>query len=132
MKKRVLVVFLFSVMLNSSCVEENRAEVNVISPEEMQSLLQTENVQLVDVRTPKEYTLGHIEYAQNIDYKSPTFSEDIKKLDKDKPVLLYCHKGGRSAKCAQKMVEAGFKKIYDLKGGFSKWRHKGLKIDTKS
>ncbi len=132
MKKLLIFAFILSGILSISCVDDTQGEVNVVSPEEMQSLLKTDNVQLVDVRTASEYTQGHIEFAQNIDFKSPTFNDDIRMLDKDKPVLLYCHKGGRSAKCAQKMLDAGFKKIYDLEGGFSKWRHKGFKIETKS
>ena len=89
-----------------------------------------DNVQLVDVRTPEEFQAGYIAEAQNIDFMSPTFEEDIKTLDKEKPVLLYCQKGGRSAKCAEKMKDLGFKKIYDLQGGFSKWKHEGFKYVT--
>lgn len=132
MKKILLFVFLLSALLTISCTDDTQAEVNVVSPEEMESLLKTDNVQLVDVRTPKEYTVDHLEFAQNIDFKSPTFNEEIKRLDKNTPVLLYCHKSSRNAKCAKKMLEAGFKKIYDLEDGFSKWRHKGFNIEIKS
>ena len=108
--------------------EGSTYESHVVSPEEMQQLLKLDEVQLVDVRTPDEFTDGHIENAQNIDFRSPTFAQDILKLDKEKPVLLYCHSGGRSAKCAKKLEEAGFKKIYDLQGGISRWKHEGLAI----
>jgi len=114
-------------MLTTNCINETHGEINMVTPEEMESLLKTETVQLVDVRTPKEYKEGHIEFSQNINFKSPTFINDIKKLDKNKPVLVYCQKGSRSAKCAQRMLKAGFKKIYDLEGGFSKWKHDGFK-----
>ena len=130
MKKVVFVLLLITTF--TSCLDQRSEEVKVISAEEMQSLLEADEVQLVDVRTPEEYELGHIDDAQNIDYFSPTFDEDIKNLDKTKPVILYCKSGGRSAKCAEKMVEAGFVKIYDLEGGISKWEHKGYEIKTKS
>ena len=129
--RRVVFVFLLLITL-VSCIDQRSEEVKVISAEEMQSLLEADEVQLVDVRTPEEFSLGHIDDAQNIDYFSPTFDEDIKNLDKSKPVILYCKSGGRSAKCAEKMVEAGFVKIYDLEGGISKWEHKGYEIKTKS
>ncbi|MCB0427365.1 MAG: rhodanese-like domain-containing protein, partial [Mangrovimonas sp.] len=45
---------------------------------------------------------------------------------------LYCQSGGRSARCAEKLVEAGFVKVYDLEGGISKWKHKGYEIKNKS
>jgi len=102
--------------------------VNVVSPEEMKTLLELEDIQLIDVRTAQEYSEGHIDNAQNIDYFSETFEADIAKLDKNKPVIVYCKSGNRSAKCAKKMEEAGFVKIYDLDGGISKWRHEGNTI----
>lgn len=107
--------------------------VKVITAQEMQDILEVEDVQLIDVRTPSEYQEIHIAKAQNIDFYSPTFNADVEKLDKNKPVILYCRSGGRSAKCAQKLKAAGFKKIYDLQGGISKWQHsKILKTEQKS
>jgi rhodanese-related sulfurtransferase len=113
-----------------SCKNTIKGEVKVISPEEMQTILQLENVQLVDVRTPEEYKEGFITKSQNIDFLSPTFLEDISNLDKNKPVLLYCQSGGRSARCAKKLLEAGFVKVYDLQGGISRWKHEGFEIKT--
>jgi rhodanese-related sulfurtransferase len=111
-----------------SCKEKDRTNIEVVSTQEMQALLKMDKVQLVDVRTPKEFKSGYIDTAQNIDFFSPTFDEDILKLDKDKPVLLYCKSGGRSAKCAEKLQLAGFTKIYDLEGGISRWKHEGLAV----
>jgi len=121
----IAIILLFTIF---SCKNESREGITVVSIEEMQMLSALDNVQLVDVRTPKEYNAGHLPNAQNIDFNSPTFEQDIKQLDKNKPIILYCQKGGRSAKCADKMHEAGFKKIFDLKGGFSKWQFKTLDL----
>jgi len=133
MKNLFVLCCLFTVLFTTSC--KNNAEssdeiITVVSPEEMQDLLLIDGVQLVDVRTPEEYNDGYIAKSQNIDFKSPTFDQDIEKLDKNKPVILYCHSGGRSAKCAKKMKDAGFVKIYDLDGGISKWKHEGFEIST--
>ena len=135
MKKISLVLSLCVVLSSLSCKQKTTTEHDstayeslVVSPQEMQQLLKLDEVQLVDVRTPSEFSDGHIDTAQNIDFRSPTFAQDILKLDKEKPVLLYCHSGGRSAKCAKKLQEAGFKKIYDLEGGISRWKHEGLAI----
>ena len=128
--KRIIFLISFLMIITTiiSCNESTKPETKIVSPEEMQTLLQLDNIQLVDVRTPKEYKGGFIENAQNIDFRSDTFTEDIKKLDKDKPIIIYCHSGGRSAKCAKKMLEAGFTKVYDLEGGISKWKLEGYKI----
>lgn len=124
-----------AVSFNTSCVDakNDNGEIKLVTAEEMQSILELEDVQLIDVRTPQEFDEIRIANAQNIDFQSPTFDEDITKLDKDKPVILYCRSGGRSAKCAKKMKDAGFKKIYDLEGGISKWKHSDkIKIEVKS
>lgn len=130
MKKITIVLSLFLAVFLTNCASEGTSEIKVISPEEMQTLLELDDVQIVDVRTPEEYKNGYIHKSQNIDYNSPTFDEDIAKLDKSKPVILYCKSGGRSAKCSKKLKEAGFVKIYDLNGGITQWKFKGLEVKT--
>ncbi|MCB9053053.1 MAG: rhodanese-like domain-containing protein [Lewinellaceae bacterium] len=79
--------------------------------------------QLIDVRTPEEYNEGHIEGAVNIDFYADDFEQQLQqKLDKGKPVLLYCRSGSRSAQSAEQMKALGFKEMYDLKGGFMAWK----------
>jgi rhodanese-related sulfurtransferase len=131
MKKISSLFYLVLVLLLSNCANESQTEIKVISPEEMQTLLEFEDMQIVDVRTPEEYITGFIDTAQNIDFKSPTFDEDIKKLDKTKPVILYCKSGGRSAKCSEKLKDAGFVKIYDLEGGITQWKFEGYDVEIK-
>jgi rhodanese-related sulfurtransferase len=135
MKKLGVLICLFVAMsFSTSCIDTKTedTEVKLVTAEEMQSILEAEDVQLVDVRTPKEFEEIRIANAQNIDYNSPTFDEDINKLDKNKPVILYCRSGVRSAKCGKKLKDAGFKKVYDLEGGISKWKHSDkLNIEVK-
>ena len=125
-----MLICLLGLVMITACSKETPTEIKMITPEEMESLLELEDVQLVDVRTPKEYETGFIAHSQNIDFNSPTFDEDIEKLDKTQPVILYCKSGGRSAKCAEKLKAAGFVKIYDLEGGITHWRHKKLEVKT--
>lgn len=124
--KRILLSLFLVAQLFTSCKQTSANEtVNIVSPEEMKTLLELEDIQLIDVRTPEEFSQGYIANAQNIDYFSKTFDADIAKLDKNKPVIVYCKSGNRSAKCIKKMKEAGFVKIYELNGGISKWQHEG-------
>jgi rhodanese-related sulfurtransferase len=79
-------------------------------------------VQLVDVRTPEEFNKGHIENAINIDFRNKeVFEKLFAKLNKNKPVYVYCRSGARSQRAARKLVEMGFLKIYDLEGGYMSW-----------
>jgi rhodanese-related sulfurtransferase len=75
---------------------------------------------LVDVRTAKEYSEGHIPGAMNIDVNAPDFEEKIKVLDKKENVAIYCRSGRRSKIAAEKMTAAGFK-VIELNTGFLSW-----------
>ena len=136
MKKLCIISCLFlAIGFCTSCIDGklDNTEVKLVTAAEMQSILELEDVQLVDVRSSAEHDEMRIANSQNIDFKSPTFDEDIIKLDKEKPVILYCKGGSRSAKCAKKLKDAGFKKIYDLDGGISKWKHSDkIQIEVKS
>lgn len=96
----------------------------VVSAAEFQKLLALENRQLIDVRTADEYSAGKIDNATNIDFYGADFKNQMAKLDKNKPVLVYCASGGRSGNTAAMLKEMGFKEIYDLQGGFRGWPYK--------
>lgn len=125
-----LLIFLCSIfsMGAISCKEPSRGVVKVVSPKIVQTLLIEDSMQLIDVRTPKEFKQGHIEGAQNIDYFSADFDLDIKKLDKTKPIILYCKSGRRSAKSGKILLHAGFTEIYDLGGGIIRWKEEGFEV----
>lgn len=89
-----------------------------------------EDVHLIDVRTAREYKQGHIKGAVNIDYMSSDFAEQIEKLDTSKPIVIYCRTGRRSGLSTKVIVQAGFKEIYDLKGGTVNWTKKGFALDN--
>ncbi|MHA8051641.1 thioredoxin domain-containing protein [Aquirufa sp. ROCK-SH2] len=88
-----------------------------------QKLKSTPNALLLDVRTSGEFGGGHLPNAKNIDFRSPDFATQIKSLDKNKPVLIYCLSGGRSAQAAELMRKEGFT-VTEMKGGYLKWTTK--------
>lgn len=85
-----------------------------------------QNATIVDVRTPDEFSKGHIINAQNINWNDNNFNTVINKIDKDKPVFVYCLSGGRSARAVAAMRKSGFKQIYELDGGMLKWRSENM------
>src|SRR5690606_37115598 len=91
-----------------------QAQKQLTTDEFEKQLTKSADAQLLDVRTPEEYGEGHLAKAANIDYKSPDFKEKIAKLDKNKPVYVYCLSGGRSAAAANTLHESGFKEVYDM------------------
>lgn len=100
----------------------------ILSPRAAAQLLEKEGVALVDVRTPSEYAEGHIEGAVNLNFFGPRFEEELGKLPKDRPILLYCKTGVRSARAAEMFRDVGFEKVYDLGGGISAWTRTGLPL----
>lgn len=83
--------------------------------------LSSENL-LIDVRTPEEFKEGHIEGALNISILSGDFKKKINELPKQAPVYIYCRSGKRSKKAAIQMDSLGFKKIFDIEGGYIAWK----------
>lgn len=69
---------------------------------------------LVDVRTPEEYNQKHLKYAANINIKSADFADQIKKLDKNKSIYLYCHSGNRSGRAADSLQTLGYHLSYNI------------------
>lgn len=84
--------------------------------------------QLIDLRTDAELEkTGKIEGAVQINFASSDFSTLLDKLDKEKPIIVYCAAGGRSGKAAAMLSQKGFKTIYDYKGGMNDWIANGNK-----
>lgn len=95
-----------------------------VTAEEFKALIDKKDGLILDVRTKDEVAAGKIENATNLDYYSATFKDDVAKLDKDKPVYVYCRSGGRSGGAKKIMTEMGFNIVYNLKGGYSNWPYK--------
>lgn len=77
---------------------------------------------LLDVRTKDEFDKGSIPNAVNIDWYSDSFNDEVKELDMNKPVYVYCHSGGRSQRAMNRMISLGFSEVYNLKGGIMAWK----------
>lgn len=80
---------------------------------------------LVDVRRPDEFAGGHIAGALNISVE--TLANNLSRLPTDKPIVLYCRSGNRSAQAANLLIAAGFTDVYDL-GGIITWQRQGLPV----
>jgi rhodanese-related sulfurtransferase len=93
-----------------------------LSVEEFAGKIGSENTILLDVRTPAETANGVIEGAIELDYQSPSFQEELAKLDQSKTFLVDCAVGGRSGKTCQMLKAAGVKEVYNLEGGYKAWK----------
>ncbi len=110
------------IALTFSCKGQNTIQTTKIDLATLQEKAIGKDVQLVDVRTVKEYNAGHIDDAINIDISDKdNFIKEVNKLDKDKPIYVYCHIGGRSNRASKILELQGFVEIYDFSGGWKTW-----------
>ncbi len=101
---------------------------SLLGAEAFNEQMKKESGTLIDVRTPGEHKKGYIDGAVLMDIFNDNFDTELAKLDKTKTYYVYCAKGGRSEECTEKMKALGFKKVYDLDGGFSDWLKAGLPV----
>lgn len=114
-------ILIFIMTLSISCQNRpSNSVITTIDSEEMKQLLQNDKIQLVDVRTVKEFNENYIDGAQNIVYDAE-FEYKLSPLKKDKAVIVYCRSGRRSTFSADIMEKQGFTKIYELDGGIIQW-----------
>lgn len=121
-------IIIFATTLSISC--QNRSSdsaITMIDSEEMKTLLENKAIQLVDVRTIEEFNEHYIKGAENIVYDA-NFEQKLILLEKDKPVIVYCRSGRRSAISADIMEKQGFTDIYELEGGIIQWMNEGNPI----
>jgi rhodanese-related sulfurtransferase len=93
-----------------------------------QQLRQTPDAVLLDVRTPEEYATGFIPGAQLMDFKDPSFANNLATLDRDRPYFVYCAAGVRSHGAYEMMKAQGFRQVIELEGGISAWESAGLPL----
>ena len=114
---------LFSLLVFS---QENTQVYEVLSYDDFKNQINNDNVLLFDIRTMDEFNSGHLKGSINIDfYEEKLFDKFFKKVNKSKPIYIYCRSGNRSKKSFEKLKKLGFVKVFDLEGGYKNWIKKG-------
>jgi len=133
--KAVSIILFSLMMLTTSCSEaqkksnkQNKAMFQNLNPDEFEKGMAQTDAVVIDVRTPMEYNEGHIKNAKLIDISDRDFENQIEKLDKNKAYYVYCRSGGRSSSASQIMIEKGFSKVYNLRGGVIAWANSGKNL----
>lgn len=122
MTHKQLPVFLLLLLLSSFQFLQSQTGVSIISLTTFEKAISDKNVQLIDVRTSREYKQGFIAHAQNIPIaKRRKFKKRAASLDKEQAVYIYCHSGVRSSRASRILGRLGFQEIYDFKGGWKAW-----------
>ena len=117
-----------SAEVNDASVQETGVAKDISAPQFETYIKEKQNALILDVRTPGEIAEGYLEGAVNIDFSDAEFKNNIQKLDKSKPVLVYCRSGRRSATTMNYMRDMGFAEVYNLDGGIIAWTKAGFSI----
>jgi rhodanese-related sulfurtransferase len=94
-----------------------RLGIKQLSPKEFD---QKKGMMLLDIRSDKEYEQGHIPGAAHVPLSE--IGERVKKLKKDKELVVYCQNGNRSIWAIKRLMGMGYKNLYNLKGGYDAWK----------
>ena len=99
----------------------------VITIEEVDLL---DNPVFLDTRVWEEFEVSHIRQAKWVGYE--TFDlNNVRNLDKNQAVIVYCSIGARSESIGKKLQKAGFKNVYNLYGGIFHWVNEGKPVYSK-
>ena len=126
---RTLALILIMALLSIGCSQEQTtAEVGLVTPEQLLSEPPA-NALVLDVRTPEEYSGGHVPGAINVPHTQ--VAERLEELgdDRSRPVVVYCERGGRAAQAEAALLAGGFTDVRHLEGDMSDWRAQGRPLE---
>ena len=98
-------------------------KVNVISQDELKTVLASNHTQIVDVRGAAEFKAGHLAGAEHVFIG--TLEQHLNKIRKDQPVVIHCQAGDRSSIGYSILIKHGFSNIRTYPGGISEWVNAG-------
>ena len=126
-----IVIFLI-LILTLSCSRNDVSNYSSISIDKVIELLESEDAIILDVRTKEEVSKGYINDATFIDYYSNGFKNKLNLIDKKKTIYVYCKSGGRSSKASEIISQMGFANVYNLEGGFMRWKLNDMPFNVDS
>ncbi len=125
----LLSVILLITIASCDAPEKTETQIENVTIDAAADLMKDgKNIVVLDVRTPEEYTAGHIEGSININIAEDSFSEEAAKLDHDKTYIVHCAanvENGRTAKSMTILENLGFKNLLNLEGGIVAWEKSG-------
>lgn len=111
-------LFLFLLSFTSMSAQEKKE----VTADSVKIILAKEKGWVVlDVRTPEEFSQGHVPGAININVHEEDAYNRIGKLDKDAKYIVYCRTRNRSNQAADYMIKNGFKTVYQMTDGIVGW-----------
>lgn len=122
----VLIAFAFVTIWLASC--HNSLPYRDVDTDTFLSLIESDSIVLLDVRTPQEYEKGHLKGALLLNFRDSTFLQRAQyELDPRYTIAVYCKSGGRSSAAATLLTKEGFR-VINLKGGLQQLKNDSILI----
>ena len=109
-------------------IDYQQANYREVSPKEAAELIRNVAPLVLDVRTPGEYSRGHLQGSLLIPVQQLQARWQEIAGYKEKDVLIYCATGNRSTVAAKILIDNGFKRIFNLRHGISGWEREKLPV----
>jgi len=102
------------------CGMRDEQAIPEMSPHELKRRMDArEPFELIDVREPFEYEIARIDGAKLIPLGE--IGERLSELQRERPIIVHCHSGKRSAQAVGLLQQHGFTRVYNLEGGIDAW-----------
>ena len=126
--KKLTVFLALMALIATAC--GTTTEPTLLSASDAAAFLQDapEGLVVLDVRTPEEFTTGHLSDAVLLDFYESDFADSLAELDRDTPYFVYCRSGNRSGQTIQVMQTLGFTNVTELSGGINEWNGANLPL----
>ena len=120
-------LFALIILLIVNIYSEKNRKYQVVDTNGAVSLMDDDDLIILDVREEKERKVGFL--SNDINIPMGQLKTKMDTLDKSKNILVYCKSGTRSDRIADILSKNDFQKVSSLKGGFSAWLKAELPIE---
>ncbi|MCK5507438.1 MAG: hypothetical protein KAI50_02835 [Desulfobacterales bacterium] len=117
------------VMTTNELIAEANEHITNVTASVAKELLNEGGHIFLDVRTAREYKMGHIPGAIHIDRGLLEFTINNQVPDKNARIVAYCKVGGRGSLAAYTLVRMGYKNITNIEGGWVAWEKAGYPVE---
>ncbi len=99
-----------------------------VSPQDL-IRLQNGGALILDIRQEDQFKAGHVAGARHMPSDQILKAGETLKKYKEKPLVVYCESGSVSASAVRQLVEQGFTKAFNLRGGLAAWRAENMPVE---
>ncbi|NOQ13052.1 MAG: rhodanese-like domain-containing protein [Methyloprofundus sp.] len=115
------------ILIITGCKFQQPDYINVINASELNTLMHSQDIFLVDVHTPRQQHIKGTDIF--IPYNEIEKFQDKLPEDKNTPIYLYCLGGPMGNAAAKSLHDLGYSQLFNLTGGSNAWRNSGFEFE---